>query len=242
MCEQLENKSWQEVKKRFDRVRKSIVREDNDQKGYKEDEEEYGESKCQFAPTRPSSMSNIRNYSTDRLSESPTVSNYELTITLLKQQIINLQSQLSYQSNFIESLKKENFYLKSQLELHIIEDKNITKSRPQSCMKNTYSSPKNSHVVFAEDLTKIKYIPSNSRKNLLEHTSENLYGPPSDCISHHSRANTFETSSSTLPNDRSLKTFTEEKKAQRAKHASNQSELNFGGYFRERYLKIWKPS
>lgn len=241
MCEKSGVQTWDIVKSKFDEIRSNILRVD------KEKSWNYGENHFQkvvpgkFEYTRPSSTSKLRDYSSERIQESPLVASYEKTIDLLKQQIRDLQARNNSQEQLIENLQKENSLLKARLGEKTLTETNPNKPRPQSCLKSSSSSPKKGRVAFAKDLIKVKYIPSSTKEDSARYETENLYERPLAQKIYRNKTSEFETPSTLRSYDQSLKSYLEEKRAQMARLTTMNTDTVFADYYRERSNNIWRP-
>jgi FtsZ-binding cell division protein ZapB len=229
------------LKNKFEEIKNNILRIEKE-KNRNSGEFQYQKvTPSRFEYTRPASTSKLREYTSESLQESSMVSNYERTIDLLKQQIRDLQAKNNSQEQQIESLKRENSQLKSQLDDKVLEEKNTNKSRPQSCLRSSSSSPKKARVAFAKDLIKVKYISNYNNETPAKCEIENQVERPSDIRRvNRSLTTEFETPPKVGYYEKSMKSYLDEKRAQMNKLSSMNTENGFADYFRERSVKLWR--
>ena len=223
------------LKHKFEEIKNNILSIEKEKtRGF--EEYEFNENKKRMIEMRADSNCKFRGVCEDKLIKD----SENDTVLSLKKQIFELQEKNYYQGLTIENLKAENFQLKSKLESKVLNERNLNKTRPQSCLKTTSSSPKKNRVAFAKDLTKVKYIP-----NRIHHQS-------SDIIQENSSENDFmnsfsikpdpvyETPPKTAPFNYSLKGSLYEKRAIMHKLSLSSFDNEFPDHFCEKSMTLAK--
>ena len=166
-------------------------------------------------------------------------------IALLQKQVRDLQETNYYQALAIENLKNENIQLKQKLEEKVLLEKNLNKSRPQSCLRNSSSSPKKARVAFAKDLIKVKYITNgidecHKQSQFIEKNNcENNIVEKKE-MHHRASRSEYETPPKFGYEEYSIKDYLQEKRTQMSKLNSMSIDNSFPSYFRDRSMKIAK--
>ena len=165
------------LKNKFEEIKNNILNIEKDKVRKLEEFQTVGVSAKRYESTRPASTSKLREYpwqqrNTQSFQNDDSVESFGF----LKKQIQELQEANYHQALAIENLKQENSQLKTRLEEKVLTEKSLNKPRrrPQSCLRQSSSSPKRARVAFAPELTKVQYITSTEATEQSENENQSL--------------------------------------------------------------------
>ena len=229
------------LKNKFEEIRSNILNIEKD-KVRKLEEFQTGQAPAKrFEYIRPASTSKLRDCPRQhRNTQSFQNDDSSESMSFLKKQIQELQEVNCLQAVTIENLKQENSQLKARLEEKVLEEKNPNKPRPQSCLRQSSSSPKKARVAFAQELTKVQFIPSATDPTITEQADNENQSLARKRVAEYIASARIEYDSppKVKYSDGSLRSYMQEKRQQFNKLSSMSFDNDVPNYFRERSLKI----